>query len=221
MKKLVLSLVLMLMVVGAYGQNYNAVRESWYKNELFLEPTRFFEGTFALGYQRNFYNSAFSLMPSVTLMGESIFRNEDNFFSELEGFGLEGIYKVFFARMPRKVQVYAGPYVSYRFLKEQNSWPNYLNIADYPELTGNSDLITNYEIIMGGVLFGVHFMWGRFTMDLNVGGGVRYPIITGFRDSGIKDPENNLPIVSVPTGFGEFGYKGVVPKTNISLGVAF
>jgi len=213
MKKLVLSLVLMLMVVGAYGQNYNPARESWYRNELFLEPMRFFEGTFALGYQRNFYNSAFSLMPSVTLMGESIFRNEDSFFSELEGFGLEGIYKVFFARMPRKVQVYAGPYVSYRFLKEKNRLPDYIDPQDLPNIT-NSDLYTRYNTVMAGVLFGVHFMFGRFTMDLNVGGGLRYPTITGFRT---RYPS----VVSVPTGFGEFGYKGVVPKANLSLGVAF
>ncbi|MFA5302133.1 MAG: hypothetical protein WC395_05555 [Bacteroidales bacterium] len=213
MKKLVLSLVLMLMVIGTYGQNYNPARESWYRNELFLEPTRFFEGTFALGYQRNFYNSALSLMPSVTLMGESIFRNEDNFFSELEGFGLEGIYKVFFARMPRKVQVYAGPYVSYRFLKEKNRLPDYIDPQDLPNIT-NSDMYTRYNTVMAGVLFGVHFMFGRFTMDMNVGGGLRYPNVTGFRT---RYPS----VVSVPSGFGEFGYKGVVPKTNISLGVAF
>jgi len=211
MKKLVLSLVLMIMVIGAYGQNYTPPRESWYQNELFLEPTRFFEGTFALGYQRNFYNSALSLMPSVTLMGESIFRNEDSFFSELEGFGLEGIYKVYFARMPRKVQVYAGPYVSYRFLKEKNRIPDYILPEDLPNF--NSELYTRYNTVMAGVLFGVHFMWGRFTMDLNVGGGVRYPIVNGFRKT--------YDFASVPTGFGEFGYKGVVLKANISLGVAF
>ncbi|MDD3522507.1 MAG: hypothetical protein PHC79_06100 [Bacteroidales bacterium] len=213
MKKLILSLLLMVLAYSAYGQENKSAIPYWYRNELFLEPARFFEGTFALGYQRNFYNSALSLMPSITLMGESIFRSEDSFYSEMEGFGLEGVYKVYLARMPRKVQVYLGPYVAYRYLKEKNRLPEYVDPQELPNIT-QSDLYTRYNTLMAGVLFGVHFMWGRFTMDMNVGGGIRYPSISGFR--------TNYPsIVSVPTGFGEFGYKGVVPKGNLTLGVAF
>jgi hypothetical protein len=215
MKKLILSLLLMILVTGAYGQISRSSHNDWYRNELFIEPARFFEGTFAIGYQRNFYNSAISLMPSITLMGESIFRNEDSFYSEMEGFGLEGIYKVYFARMPRKAQVYLGPYIAYRYLKEKNRLPDYIIMDDYPHLNFNSDLNTYYNTIMAGILFGVHFMWGRFTLDINVGGGIRYPSVTGFRE----DIRNDF--VSVPTGFGEFGYKGVVPKGNVTLGVAF
>ena len=88
MKKVILSLLLLILTISAYGQDNRSANISWYRNELFLDPARFFEGTFALGYQRNFYNSALSLMPSVTLMGESIFRNEDAFYSEIEGFGM-------------------------------------------------------------------------------------------------------------------------------------
>jgi hypothetical protein len=212
MKKLILSVVLVMLVAGAYGQNYRSPQNDWYRNELFLNPMRFFDGTFALGYQRNFYNSAISLMPSITLMGESIFRSEDSFYSEMEGFGIEGIYKVYFARMPRKVQVYLGPYLSYDYIKEKNRLPDYVDPQDIPNIEA-SDLYTRYNIIKAGVLFGVHFMWGRFTLDMNVGGGVRYPTVTGFR-------ERYPSIVSVPTGFSELGHKGVVPKGNIALGVA-
>ena len=119
MKKLILSVVLVMLVAGAYGQNYRSPQNDWYRNELFLNPMRFFDGTFALGYQRNFYNSAISLMTSITLMGESIFRSEDSFYSEMEGFGIEGIYKVYFARRPRKLQVDLGPYLSYVYVKEK------------------------------------------------------------------------------------------------------
>lgn len=213
MKKVILSLLLLILTISAYGQDNRSANISWYRNELFLDPARFFEGTFALGYQRNFYNSALSLMPSVTLMGESIFRNEDAFYSEIEGFGMEGIYKVYFARMPRKAQVYLGPYVAYRFLKEKNRLPDDVDPQDLPNIT-QSDLYTRYNTVMAGVLFGIHFMWGRFTMDINVGGGIRYPTISDFRT-------NYTSIVTVPTGFAEFGYKGVVPKGNLTLGVAF
>jgi len=203
--------LLMILVVGAYGQTRKPAFNDWYRNELFIEPLRFFTGTFAIGFQRNFYNSAISVSPSITLIGESIFGTEDSFYSEMEGFGLEGIYKIYLARMPRKAQAYLGPYVAYRYLKEKNRIPDYIETQDLPPL--GTDLHTRYNTIMAGVLFGVHFMWGRFTMDMNIGGGVRYPMVSGFRTT--------YKHTSVPTGFGEFGYKGVVPRGNITLGVAF
>ncbi|MDY0333030.1 MAG: hypothetical protein GX281_05990 [Bacteroidales bacterium] len=215
MKKSLLTLLLLVLVTGAFGQSNRSAQKDWYRNEMFLEPVRFFEGTFALGYQRNFYNSALSLKPSVTLMGETLFSYEDSFYSEQEGFGLEGLYKVYFARMPKKAQVYLGPYVAYRYLKEKNRLPDYIDVVDYPHLR-NSDLFTYYNTMMAGVLFGVHFMWGRFTLDMNIGGGIRYPVISGFRAD-----HNNATLVSVPTGFGQLGFKGVVPKSSLTLGVAF
>ncbi len=215
MKKSLLTLLLLVLVTGAFGQSNKSIQKDWYRNEIFLEPFRFFEGTFALGYQRNFSHSAVSIMPSVTLKGESLLGFEDSFYSELEGFGLESIYKVYFTQMPKWVQVYFGPYGAFRYLKEKNRLPEYIDVVDYPHLN-NRDLFTRYNIMMGGVLFGVHFMWGRFTLDINVGGGVRYPVVSGFRAD-----RNNAPLVYIPSGFGELGFKGIVPKANFTLGVAF
>ncbi len=84
-------------------------------------------------------------------MGESIFGYEDSFYSELEGFGLESIYKVYFARMPKRAQVYLGPYLGYRHLKEKNRIPEYMDVVDYPHLR-NRDLYTYYNSMMAGVL---------------------------------------------------------------------
>ncbi|MDY0174387.1 MAG: hypothetical protein RBR62_04250 [Bacteroidales bacterium] len=215
MKKSLLTLLLLVLVTGAFGQSNKPAQKDWYRNEIFLEPIRFFEGTFALGYQRNFNHSAVSVLPSITLKGESLLGFEDSFYSELEGFGLESIYKIYFAQMPRWIQVYFGPYGAYRYLKEKNRLPDWIDVVDYPHLN-NRDLFTHYNVMMGGVLFGVHFMWGRFTLDINVGGGVRYPFISGFRADG-----RNAPIVSVPSSLWEMGFKGIVPKSNFTLGVAF
>ncbi|MFY9116195.1 MAG: hypothetical protein WBK97_06285 [Bacteroidales bacterium] len=215
MKKIVFTLLLISLITGAYSQNKKTNDNNWYRNEIFLEPIRFFEGTFALGYQRNFRHSAVSVLPSITLKGESLLGFEDSFYSEQEGFGLESIYKVYFAQMPRWVQVYFGPYGAYRYLKEKNRLPDWIDVEDYPHLN-NRDLFTHYNVMMGGVLFGAHFMWGRFTLDINVGGGVRYPFVSGFRADG-----RNASLVSVPSNLWEMGFKGVVPKSNFTLGVAF
>lgn len=216
MKRMVLCFVLLLMSFGAFAQSYSPVRDLGYRNEFFITPSAFFDGTFALGYQRNFETFALSLMPSITLMGDSVFHSEDDFYSALEGFGLEGAFKFYFARMPRKVQVYAGPYLGYRYLFEENEIPPYIDTSKTGLLPGRHN--TRYNTFTAGVLFGLHFMWGRFTMDLNMGGGVRYPEVTGFRKTyseldGVK--------VGIPDDFGELGYKGVVPKGSFTLGVAF
>ncbi|HNY23734.1 MAG TPA: hypothetical protein PKM89_03115 [Bacteroidales bacterium] len=217
MKRMVLCFALLLMSFSAFAQSYGPVRDLGYRNEFFITPSAFFDGTFALGYQRNFETFALSLMPSITLMGDSVFHSEDDFYSALEGYGLEGVFKFFFARMPRKAQVYAGPYLGYRYLSEKNTLPPYIN----PENTGlmpGSELNTRYNTLSVGVMFGLHFMWGRFTMDLNMGGGVRYPEITGFRKN---YPTLDGVTVDIPDDFGELGYKGVVPKGSFTLGVAF
>lgn len=213
MKRMVLCFALLLMSFSAFAQSYGPVRDLGYRNEFFITPSAFFDGTFALGYQRNFETFALSLMPSITLMGDSVFHSEDDFYNALEGYGLEGVFKVFFARMPRKAQIYAGPYIGYRFAKEKNTLPSYVDPQEIG-IMSNSELYTRYNTLTAGVLFGLHFMWGRFTMDLNIGGGIRYPEVTGFR--------TQFPsVVSVPDDFGELGYKGVVPKGSFTLGVAF
>lgn len=197
MKKVILCTAFLLLVTTAIAQSWNEkpTRRSWYKNEFFLAPGYFFDGTFAIGYQYNAQLFSFSLMPSFTLSQSSLG-------SEREGWGVEAIGKVLFSKMPKKAQIYAGPYVGYRFLNETGSY--------YDEslpIEGE----TSYSIVNAGVLFGMHFMWGRFTMDFNFGGGVRYPTVSGFCSR-----QGN-----VPNDFGEIGYKGMVPKGNLTFGVAF
>lgn len=215
MKKFTLCILLVALAIpsvaqsntyGRYAQRYPSNHESWYRNEFFIAPAYFFDGTFALGYQHNFRTFGLSLMPSMTLRGYG-----DGYSSEQEGWGLETIGKVFFNRMPRHVQVYAGPYLGYRYLSEDNydDWGYYTD--DTPPSSYSKYSSTTYNIVNFGVLFGVHFMWGRFTLDINGGGGVRYPTVDGFR------VDNDV----IPDDFGELGFKGIVPKGNITLGVAF
>ena len=104
MKKSLLTLLLLVLVTGAFGQSNKSIQKDWYRNEIFLEPFRFFEGTFALGYQRNFSHSAVSIMPSVTLKGESLLGLKTVLF-RTGRFWFESIYKVYFTKMPKWVQV--------------------------------------------------------------------------------------------------------------------
>lgn len=202
MKKIMFCAILLLMAINAQAQSFH--RNDWYRNEFYMAPAYFFDGTFAVGYQHNFSTFALSLMPSITLQSHYGDYNND-----AEGFGIEAIGKVFFSQMPRMAQLYVGPYVGYRYLNEM--WTSSHLPVDESSIYTNSELETHYNILNAGILFGVHFMWGRFTLDLNCGGGVRYPEI-----SGLRKQANNLA-----EDFAEIGYKGVVPKGNVTLGIAF
>ncbi len=205
MKKFLLCAILLLMAVGAKAQSSH--RNNWYRNEFFMAPAYFFDGTFAVGYQHNFSTFALSLMPSITL--QSQYGNYDN---DAEGYGLEAIGKVFFFKMPRAAQLYVGPYLGYRYLNEK--WVSKTLPVPDTSVYSSSELETHYNVLNAGILFGVHFMWGRFTLDLNAGGGVRYPSVNGLRTR----TDCTAP---VEEDFGEIGYKGIVPKGNFTLGIAF
>ena len=60
MKRMVLCFALLLMSFSAFAQSYGPVRDLGYRNEFFITPSAFFDGTFALGYQRNFETFALS-----------------------------------------------------------------------------------------------------------------------------------------------------------------
>jgi len=168
-------------------------------NHLLFSPLYFFDGTFMLTYERLFPSGAIRITPSIKLQNLS-----DDSYSQREGWGLDAGYKFFLTNGLRKANFYMGPYTLFKNI-------NVKNAITYHEIDGK---VTQYQtdrynIVGFGVDTGIKFIFGRFTMDISLGGGIRYAYIEGYtyKNSGSE--------------WYDIDYKGIIPRGNFSFGVAF
>jgi len=178
-----------------------AIQRIEHPNHITISPFHFFDGTFMLGYERLSPMGAFRISPSVTM------RNARNGEGDEQGWGLDLGYKFSFTPNVRRVMPYVGPYISYRYLEsELLSWYDYPNRGEHP--TSPHTMYTKYNIWNVGVEGGVKFIFGRFTMDIALGGGIRIPRCDGETISGGDD-------------IWAIEYKGIVPRGSFTLGITF
>jgi hypothetical protein len=142
-----------------------------FNNQLLFAPFYFFDQTLMVSYERIFQgNGALRITPSFTLS------NADRFnYGNREGFGLDLGYKAFLITNQKNrmtlFNVYLGPYIMYRNIKNPRIQPEAFNVLG------------------GGIDTGIKFTFGhRFVLDITVGGGIRNPSIKGgFSSDGIFD----------------------------------
>jgi len=186
--------------------NYPPSRHTQHPNHVLLSPFHLFDGTFMLSYERLFNTGALRISPSVTL------RNNRHYYDygdrEEQGWALDFGYKFFFTNRVHKVTPYVGPYIFYRYLESKiQDWNEYTD-REYTDYYPRAQY-TNYDILGVGVEGGVKFIFGRFTMDVSLGGGVRIPY------------RNGKSITGGPDDMWDIEYKGVVARGNFSFGISF
>jgi len=196
MKRILLTVAAAFAMVGAWAQT--AETGTVFKNQVLFSPPFLIENTFMVSYERIFpTKGALRITPSVTLSNveNSIFWDK-----EREGWKIDVGYKAFLIEKGDfvKLNVYLGPYAMYRYLK---------NYANYYDSYYGKEENEIYNILGAGVDAGAKLTIARFVVDFSFGGGVRYPI-------GIVGSETATSIFSD-------NYKGITPRANLSLGIAF
>lgn len=189
-----------LLTVSLFAQNYHYTERKAssvaYPNQFLFSPFYFWDGTFMLSYERIFPSGALRITPSIKLQNI-----DDKYYSQREGWGLDLGYKFFLSSRPYKVNFYLGPYALYKNTKVKSRSHQVDDML--------MSVAQTYNILGIGVDTGVKFIFGRFTMDISMGGGIRYAYLDGYNydNSGVD--------------WWEIDYKGIVPRGNISFGVCF
>jgi len=165
---------------------------------MLFSPFYFFDGTFMLSYERLFSSGALRITPSIKLQNLS-----DEHYSQREGWGIDLGYKFFLNNRPGKSNFYLGPYALYKNTKVKESY-----IYD-DDFSFKRTRIDTYNVIGLGVDTGIKFIFGRFTMDISLGGGIRYAYMDGYTFNSTKSE------------WFDVDYKGIVPRGNFSFGIAF
>lgn len=199
MKRIILFTVFALVgIVSLQAQSTEPEPAKVYKNQLLIAPFHLFDATFMLSYERLFplnnTNTELRITPSVML--SNIDQDDYSFWGEeepsynREGFGIDVGYKIFLFDSSRKINIYAGPYALYKYIRH--------NYTEEPDGTINA--------IGFGVDTGVQICFGRFVMDATLGGGMRYPMFDG------------SDTYSAESIFDD-RYKGITPRVNFVLGL--
>ncbi|MCL2727564.1 MAG: DUF3575 domain-containing protein [Bacteroidales bacterium] len=198
--KITLAIVASLFMGTLAAQTSNAENQlstNYKPNHLLFSPFYFVDGTFMLTYERIFASSSLRVTPSIKLQNLS-----DEFYTQREGWGIDVGYKFFLTQRPKRGIFYLGPYALYKNINVKESGKSL-------ESSFVQDISDTYNIMGLGVDTGVKFIFGRFTMDISIGGGIRYAFIDGytFKNSG--------------SDWYDVDYKGIVPRGNLSVGIAF
>ena len=159
------------------------------QHQMLFSPFYFFGGTFMMSYEYlTLSHNAFRITPSVTL------NNSGNNYESREGVGLDLGYKISVFNK-YKANVYMGPYFMYKYAKH-SSRDYYYNVTDNK----------TYNVLGLGIDAGIKLTFGRFVMDITLGGGARYPLqdYSGYSSRSIF----------------HVAYKGIAPRANFFLGIA-
>lgn len=199
MKK-TLSLLIFVLAISNYGHSQS---ENKFDNELQVDMFHFFVNTFQLGYEHFFPNStSFVVKPSITLVDDS--------YEKILGLGGEVQFRIYPLLREQEDRffsfngLYFAPYAMYK----------YYDMSNYDEWIYASqssvDIYEEYSAIGTGILIGVKmYIVDRISIDLNVGGGLRYSFLektnNNYYYSGIIDPD----------------YTGILPRSNLSVGLRF
>jgi hypothetical protein len=191
MKRIIFSALVLMSIIGLQAQTIDSPKSNFQRSQLLIAPFYFFDATFMVSYEHPIAkNGALRITPSITL-------SEDDYNDSREGFGIDLGYKAFLLRNSRIVNVYVGPYAYYKSIKhtyrEYSYYYDdygYYNYSDYEKISYNNNVFGL------GIDTGVKCIFGRFVLDLTLGGGIKYP----------TNSESNE-------------YKGIAPRANLMFGV--
>lgn len=177
------------------------------ENELRVGFFDFFNSEFLLSYEHLFKNNT-----GLVVNGGMILKQT----SSEEKLGGEGElqYRLYMRPNYKKEPgfsfngIYTGPYIFYKYLDKTNYDYNTYYYSNWSSYVDNS-VNANYSTIGVGVIVGMKFIIAhRISIDLNVGGGLKYTD---------THPSNASTGSSV---FNE-GYTGVAPRGKITFGLRF
>ena len=199
--KYIISIALILIVFFSNAQENeteNNTETTNYNNEVGFSFPYLFTGTFRMGIEHYFANkSSLVLHVSATVI-------EDDY-QETIGVSAELQYRFYSFPIEKSFNIYAGPYLMYKYIEENNFGYDYYN---YEYKNENSIL---YNIPGLGVISGVKFVVAKkITFDLSFGGGVRIAEISG---SGYSNNSRD--------GIFSDSYSGIAPKVNLAVGLKF
>ena len=198
--KLAIALVTFLFTGTLFAQSRNVVKQVEpvnNPNHILFSPLYFFDGTFMLTYERLFRTGSIRITPSFKMQ-----HLDDK--DQSEGWGVDVGYKFFLKSRPNVPNFYVGPYALYKNIKLKVPYFYEDGMGTFTRYD-----IDTYNIMSAGVDTGIKFIFGRFTLDMSIGGGFRYAFIDGytFENAGSE--------------WKDIGYKGIVPRGNVSVGFTF
>ena len=201
MKRIILFTLSLLGVMGLQAQSPDLQKSNVKRNHFHFSPFYLFDATFMMSYEHIFpFKGALRVTPSITLSNSL----NSTYYSDLknrEGLGIDMGYKFFLSEKPRRVvNPYVGPFLMYKYVKHTRIYYSVSSVWPGDNVYFHDE----YHVFGLGVDAGVKFVFGRFTVDATVGGGVRY--------------HNNSE--SIATDVFDDVYKGIVPRLNLCFGIA-
>ena len=192
-KKSLSLLLLMICIASGYTQTDVIVG----KHTLFLNPLPFYKNTFQVGYERKFGSSIGVLFSG----GYTLVTTDDD---GKRGANGEVQFRYYFVGRNGKANCsfYIAPYAKFNYL--ESTW---VFDTDQSGLSYKDIYVSAYS---GGLLYGVKWSFkNRFTIDLNIGGGVQKSFINGE----LPSPHMDVRYYGAITGF--------VPKLGFQFGYNF
>jgi hypothetical protein len=198
MKKLLLSILIVVCSVGVYAQILATSDSPEYKNLLKMSVSQFTRNTFQMGFERFIDpNTSFYLAAGLSF--------EDSDYDKVWGVRAEAQmrFHVFTLIKPREShRLYFAPYFMNHYFETENK------IFDS---NGNYSWQTDsFDAVGGGMLFGWSFSFAnRINLDIYTGGGVR------------KTFNYNANNTYNSNGVFDYSYSGIVPRLGIDIGFWF
>lgn len=197
MKKLIVGLLLVTMVSGAFAQMMPSANAPDYRNVLKMSGSLFTRNTFQLGYER-FIN------PTTSLYLAAGMNFKDSDYERDWGLRTEAqmrfhVYTVINPSSSHRL--YFAPYLMNHYLTLEN------RIYEYP--SGNQEWKSDtFDAVSGGMLFGWSYTFAnRINLDIYTGGGLRKTF-----NYEKNDNYNDL---------FDYGYSGIVPRLGVDIGFWF
>ncbi|MDD3877802.1 MAG: DUF3575 domain-containing protein [Bacteroidales bacterium] len=194
MRKVISCIVISMLLTGSL---FAQTKEASEKNNLFsLSMTRLPLSNFYMGYERMFQNNT-----SIALNGGLILK--DNTTESKIGTNLEFQYR-FYSKIRREKVfqgIYFAPYLSYRYVDVEEKYSCY---EDFIWINNAHQI---YKTLGAGVGLGCKVAIAqKIVFGFEMGAGVKYS--TGRRDY-------------VDYNIFDYGYTGIAPKADITLGIFF
>jgi len=199
MRKIFLSILIIVSTSGAYTQILATANSPETKNLLKMSVSQFTRSTFQMGYERFINpNTSFYLAAGLSF--------EDSDYDKVFGIRTEAQmrFHVFTIIKPKEShRLYFAPYLLNQYFETENKvYDNY----------GNYILQTDsFDAFGGGMLFGWSFSFAnRINLDIYTGGGIR-------KTFNYNPAENTY----YNDGVFDYGYSGIVPRLGIDIGFWF
>lgn len=218
--KIIAIATLILSLIGiklASAQEFENTGLLEYKNNFYFNPFMVFTSVFQISYERNFGSGSIMIVGGG-ILSENDSRSKKGFNTELHyRFKLYNYHETLgkISGYPKhNVIYYMSPYFQYK--NQEINYTGNIN-GGWGWVDDNQQLNTSVKSYGGGVIFGSKFiMYEKVTLDIFVGGSIRYSEFTSDSDN-----PDDYSWVSVTKGILSPFYTGVLPKVGMQFGINF